>query len=249
MWNLIALCKYSPAPHREGVGKLRQPQPVYKSTPSISIEPFRTIYEAHFCDIQTSYNVIKVGRKKNVWNVWTNTVSFDPTNDARMWLVSYKINGRLQKACPPPTTHTHIRSKYSTGANTKTDLEIYKGAWTHSWAIGSHLVRPKQADFPLFVPLLSDRSPFLHYQSVSQWSFCFWGHRVHFLHVATAEKVYWMPWRCSSRPPRDSSSHLERGKSRIKFNTTPLTTFVYSYYAGRKTTAGLTYPGTLPEDS
>lgn len=59
LWNLIALCKYSQAPHREGVGKLRQPQPVY-----ISIEPFRTIYEAHFCDIQTSYNVIKVSRKE-----------------------------------------------------------------------------------------------------------------------------------------------------------------------------------------
>lgn len=64
-----------------------------------------------------------------------------------MWLVSFEINGRLQKACPPNHTHTYIRSKYSTWANTTTDLEIYKRVWTHSWAIGSHLSAPRRLIF------------------------------------------------------------------------------------------------------
>lgn len=100
-----------------------------------------------------------------------------------MWLVSFEINGRLKKACPPPDhTHTYIRSKYSTWANTTTDLEIYKRVWTHSWVYRLPPIRPTQADFPPSFPLLSaDRSPFLLYQCDSRRSFCFWDHGVRLL--------------------------------------------------------------------
>lgn len=98
-----------------------------------------------------------------------------------MWLVSFKINGRLKKACSPNHTHTHtyIRSKYSTWANTATDLEIYKRVWTHSWAIGSHLSAPRRLTF--LCPSLCRVATglhFLHYQR--DRSFCFWDGSVRF---------------------------------------------------------------------
>lgn len=172
-----------------------------------------------------------------------------------MWLVSFEINGRLQKACPPDHTNTYIRSKYSTWANTTTDLEIYKRVWTHSWAIGPHLSAPRRLIFlrPSLCWVLT--GPHFYFINVTADEAFASGiiasvsSSVFLLSPpgATAEKVYWKPWRRSSRPPRDSSSHLETKSPQVQYHTFKLLWFFPLWR--KQNTAGLTYPGTLPENS
>lgn len=104
---------------------------------------------------------------------------------------------KITETIPPPTTH--IRSKYSTWANKTTDLEIYKGVWTHSWAISAHLFLPREADFSSLCPsaewwqasifTLSMRKPLKLVLLGSYCPFpplCLWC----FLEAVTVEKVY-----------------------------------------------------------
>lgn len=94
-------------------------------------------------------------------------VSFDPTNDARMWF--FLTKRRITESIGRPTHTSGVNIPHK---QTRTDLEVRGGIWTHSGAIRSPLP-PTQTHFPSpWLTLSADRSPFLHYLSDDHWRSC-----------------------------------------------------------------------------
>lgn len=150
---------------REVVGKI-QKHSLFEILALCLNRPVQNIYEAHISLIFKRLTMWSksVGKKylkclDKYCIIWSHKWCQDVT---RFLLNKWKIT----ESMPPPPT-THIRSKYSTWANTTTDLEIYKGVWTRSWAIGAHLFLPTQADF-------SSLSPSAEWRQVSIFTLSMW---------------------------------------------------------------------------
>lgn len=140
--------------------------------------PVQNIYEAHFSDIQTSSNVIKVNREKKKQKkhlkcldkycvIWSHKWCQDVTR--------FHLNKRKITESMPPQPHT-------SGVNipheqTQQIWKSIKGSGHTLGPLAPTFSSPRRLIFPLLVPLLSgDRSPFLHYHCDSRWSLCFWYH-------------------------------------------------------------------------
>lgn len=176
MWNLSALPKYNPTLNRRCWKAARATACLETGALHLN-RSILSISEAHFCHIQTSYNVIKVGGGKyfslkcldKYCIIWAHKWCQDVTCFLRnKW--------RITESMPPqPHTHTH-----KSGVNIPHG-QTQRQIWRSIKGSGHTLVlsAPTQADFPPSFPLLSaDRSPFLHYQCDSRRSFCFWDHSV-----------------------------------------------------------------------
>lgn len=149
MWNRIVLSKYNPTATQRRCWKDSKTA-CLKFMPAVWIDPFRTFMKLISLIFKRLTMWSKsVGKKylkcldKNCI-IWSHKWYQDVT---RFLLNKWKITESM-----PPQPHTSTSSKYSTWANTMTDLEIYKGVWAHFWAIGTHLFLPTQADFSSLCP-------------------------------------------------------------------------------------------------